>query len=68
MWRLWAEYLKAVKRAPIGVVEKARTVSYIVLWTARNRRELRQDLITGRTQQKAGARTLSTRSANSAER
>jgi glycosyltransferase involved in cell wall biosynthesis len=68
MWRLWAEYLKAVKRAPIGVVEKARTVSYIALWTARNRRALRQDLFQKQARSTTpGGAGVSKPSASSAE-
>jgi glycosyltransferase involved in cell wall biosynthesis len=44
MWRLFAEYAKAVKRAPISLLEKARTASYVAIWGVRNRRALRQDL------------------------
>jgi glycosyltransferase involved in cell wall biosynthesis len=68
MWRLLAEYLKAVKRAPIGVVEKARAVFSVAVWSARNRRALRQDLVQKRNTAKPSDTVgVSTPTASSAE-
>lgn len=47
LWRLFAEYVKAVRRAPIGFAEKVRTLGYIGVWSLHNRRQLFDDVSQG---------------------
>jgi glycosyltransferase involved in cell wall biosynthesis len=46
-WRLFAEYVKAAGRAPLGLVEKVRTLGCIGLWGLHNRGQLFDDASQG---------------------
>jgi hypothetical protein len=50
-WRWFSEYLKAIKRVRIGIVDKARATAVVLRWAIRVRSHLKRELV-------AAARTI----------